>query len=89
MSKDSNQETIFEDMDNFDWWKKEWKNMPEFKMQDLTSEHSVIVHFENASDRDEFAKLVKQNIYSTTKSIWYPKIKIERFMNKRYVDEEE
>lgn len=83
------QETLFNDMDNFEWWKKEWKNMPEFVMKDLSSEHSVIVHFESTEDRDRFARLVGQNIYSTTKSIWYPKVKIERFMDKRYIDEEE
>tara|TARA_R100000773_G_C4221308_1_gene120433 strand:- start:952 stop:1329 length:378 start_codon:yes stop_codon:yes gene_type:complete len=81
------QETLFDNMDNFDWWKKEWKDMPEFIMKDLSSEHSVIVHFESTKDRDEFAELVGQNIYSTTKSIWYPKVKVERFMNKRYIDE--
>ena len=71
------------------FWKDEWQDMPEFKMKDLTSEHSIIVHFENEKDLRDFAELVDQNIYTTTKSIWYPKLKIERFMNKRYIDEEE
>ena len=83
------QETLFDDMDNFDWWKKEWKDMPEFEMQDLKSEYSIIVHFENKKDLKEFGELIGQNIYTTTKSIWYPKLKIARYMNKRYIDEEE
>lgn len=86
MSK-KEQPSLFGDLDEFDWWKKEWKDMPEFKMKDLTSEHSIIVHFENEKDLKDFAELVDQNIYTTTKSIWYPKLKIERFMNKRYIDE--
>lgn len=83
------QETIFENIEDFDWWVKEWKDMPEFHMEDIRSEHSVIVHFETKSDRDKFARLLNQKITSSTKSLWYPKIKIERFMNKRYIDEEE
>ena len=88
MSK-KNQPSLFGDLDEFDWWKKEWKNMPEFKMQDLTSEHSIIVHFENEKDLKEFGELIGQDIYTTTKSIWHPKLKIARYMNKRYIDEEE
>ena len=38
---------------------------------------------------DDFAELIGQNIYTTTKSIWHPKLEITRFMNKRYIDEEE
>ena len=89
MPKDNNQETIFDDMDNLDWWKKEWKNMPEFKMQDLTSKHSVIVHFENEEHLRDFSQLIGQKVFTTTKSIWHPKLKIARYMNKRYIDEEE
>lgn len=82
------QETLFE-KDDYEWWKQHWKNMPEFHMEDIRSEQSVIVHFETKKDRDDFARLLNQKITSSTKSIWYPKIKIERFMNKRYIDEEE
>jgi len=86
--KKEKQSTLFGNLDEYDWWKKEWKDMPEFKMEDLTSEHSVIVHFENQEDMKEFAELIQQDIYTTTKSIWFPKLKIERFMNKRYIDED-
>lgn len=75
--------------DDYEWWKPHWKDMPEFKMEDIRAEQSVIVHFETIKDRDDFAELVNQKITSSTKSLWYPKIKIERFMNKRYIDEEE
>jgi len=73
----------------YEWWKPHWKNMPEFKSEDIRSEQSIVIHFESMEDRDDFARLINQKITSTTKSLWYPKIKIERFMNKRYIDEEE
>ena len=38
---------------------------------------------------EKFAELVGQNITPSTKSIWYPEVQITRFMNKRYIDEEE
>ena len=28
-------------------WKKEWQDMPEFKMKDLTSFRKIVVHFRN------------------------------------------
>ena len=35
MSK-KEQPSLFGNLDEFDWWMKEWKDMPEFKMKDLT-----------------------------------------------------
>ena len=78
--------TLF-NKDEFSFWKKEWKNMPEFEMEDLTSEFKIIVHFENRKNMQEFSKLIGQEIHSTTKSIWYPELKVSHFMNKRYIDE--
>lgn len=65
-------------------WKKEWQDMPEFIQEDLTPFKSVIVHFENREDMDSFAKLVEQRITKKTKFIWYPKVKIERYVTKGY-----
>ena len=89
MNKKVKQESLFGDLEQFESWRNEWKDMPEFQMEDLTSEQKIIVHFESLEDRDAFAKLVDQQILSTTKSIWYPKLNQARFMNKRYIDEEE
>tara|TARA_Y100000310_G_scaffold325015_1_gene387812 strand:+ start:1512 stop:1775 length:264 start_codon:yes stop_codon:yes gene_type:complete len=79
---------LFDDFEDLDWWRKEWQDMPEYEMEDLTSFQSVIVHFETEEDRDNFAKLMEQNITYLTKSIWFPKVKIAHFMNKRYIVEE-
>jgi len=83
------QESLFGDLEQFEFWRKEWKDMPEFKMEDLTPEFSIKVNFETIEDVKRFSRLVRQTINSTTKSIWFPEVRITRFMNKRYVDEEE
>ena len=87
MKEKKEQENLFDNFDELDWWKKEWKDMPEFKREDLSPEQSIIVHFETLEDRDNFSNLLDQTITSETKSIYYPKLKITRFMNKRYTDE--
>lgn len=51
----------------------EWKGMPDFKAEDLRSEHSIIVHFRCFEDMQEFAELVQQTITDKTKYIWFPK----------------
>ena len=33
-------------------WKKEWQDMPEFKMEDLTSFRKIVVHFRSQKDID-------------------------------------
>ena len=83
------QESLFGDLEQFESWRKEWKDMPEFKMEDLTAEFSIKVNFETIEDVKRFSRLVRQTINSTTKSIWFPEVRITRFMNKRYIDEEE
>tara|TARA_R110002012_G_scaffold319879_3_gene541640 strand:- start:53 stop:316 length:264 start_codon:yes stop_codon:yes gene_type:complete len=83
------QESLFGDLEQFESWRKEWQDMPEFKMENLTAEFKLTIHFERYEDVNRFAELVGQNITSNTKSIWFPEVKITRFMNKRYIDEEE
>jgi len=67
-------------------WKKEWENMPEFKMKDLSSFRKIVVHFRNQKDIDEFAKLIKQKI-TKAPSLWHPQWKKRRYADKQYIDE--
>jgi len=67
-------------------WMAEWKNMPEFAHEDLDPHKSIIVHFESRADLIAFGKLMEQKFTNETKSIWYPKVTIVRFSNKRYMD---
>ena len=63
---------------------KEWVAMPEFIQEDKGPFQSIIVHFETKEDIQAFGELIKQNITSQTKSIYYPKIVIETCMDKVY-----
>jgi len=40
----------------FDWM-EEWKDMPEYINEDLSSKRQIIVHFRNDEDVQEFAEL--------------------------------
>lgn len=75
------------DPDEFRPWRDEWKGMPEFIQEDLTSWASLIVHFATPADLAAFSKLVGQKLHSTTRSIWYPEAEIGHYANKRYADE--
>lgn len=81
---DKNQILLFEELED---WQKEWQGMPEFVQEDLQSYKSVIVHFKTQKDMLDFCELVKQRITSKTQSIWYPTAQIDRYVDKRYIDE--
>jgi hypothetical protein len=66
-------------------WEEHWQGMPEFNQKDLQPYSSIMIHFENRKDMEEFSKLVNQKIYKTTQSIWYPEAKIGVTANKRFV----
>ena len=68
------------------FWKDEWQDMPEFKMEDLSSFRKIVVHFRNQEDIDKFAKLIGQKI-TKAPSLWYPEWEKRRYADKRYVDE--
>ena len=67
-------------------WKKEWQDMPEFEMEDLSSFRKIVVHFRNQEDLDKFAELIGQKI-TKAPSLWYPEWEKRRYADKRYVDE--
>ena len=67
-------------------WKKEWQDMPEFEMEDLSSFRKIVVHFRNQEDIDKFAELIGQKI-TKAPSLWYPEWEKRRYADKRYVDE--
>jgi ParB/Sulfiredoxin domain len=62
----------------------EWAGMPEFKQDDKRIYKSVIVHFANQKAVDKFEKLLKIKIPAKNKFIWFPKMKIERYVDKEY-----
>jgi len=82
------QATLF-DLDELQEYKKEWRDMPEFIQDDLTSEFEIIVHFKNREDMAAFSELVGQTITGLTRSLWYPKAEIGHYANKLFIDETE
>lgn len=76
-----------EQQEEEEWWEEEWQGMPEFVQEDLSPFKTIMIHFESKEAVESFAELVDQTITVRTKSIWYPKAKIDRYINKRYVDE--
>lgn len=87
--KKEKQSTLFGDLDEYSWWKKEWKGMPEFVQEDLMPIKSIKVHFENDKDIKKFADLINQKITSTTQYVWYPESEKIPVSHLRYDDKEE
>jgi hypothetical protein len=68
-------------------WRREWQDMPEFEQQDLESRHRIIVHFASIGDLQLFAELIEQPLTAHTQSVWFPRVEIGRYFNKRYIQE--
>ena len=88
-SKSSSEQATLFDLDKLQEYKKEWRDMPEFIQDDLTSEFEIIVHFKNREDMAAFSELVGQTITGLTRSLWYPKAEIGHYANKLFIDETE
>lgn len=60
--------------------------MPEFVMEDQTSDRKLVVHFRNSEDVQKFAELIEQDISPKQQSLWYPYMPPRKYSDKRYVD---
>jgi len=70
-------------------WGKEWVDMPEF-VQEAEEFYSLIkIRFKTKEDLEEFSKLIGQKLTKKTKSIRYPQLIKDSFINKRYCLESE
>lgn len=71
-------------------WLAEWQNMPEYSIEDLAPQFSVIINFICAADVEDFGRLIGQNLRASNgrqlQSLWYPEQEIGRMMNKRYIE---
>lgn len=88
MKKKKKQGSLFK-KSKLEKWRKEWQDMPEFEQENLESYKQVKIHFRNKEDIDKFSELIGQEISPKQKSIWFPKLKIRSYDNKRYVDKDE
>jgi len=70
-------------------WQNEWKDMPEFIQEDLTSHRKLIIHFRNDDDVKTFADLIGQKISRKQPSLWYPEMPPRRYAHLRYIEDAE
>lgn len=62
-----------------------WKGMPEFK-QDNLKPRKIIVSLVDEAAALKFFKLIGQKYSRDTKSVWFPKVDNDSYMDKRYTD---
>lgn len=79
--------SLFGDLDKFCEWSSEWQGMPEYDQKDAKPYQQIILSFEKREDVIEFSKLIDQKITDKTKSLWFPKLKIEKPSAFIYTDE--
>jgi len=79
--------TLFGSPDQFHVAWSHWNGMPEFHMDDLHPDSTLVVKFRTPDDREDFAKAIGREIRKEeTRGIWYPNIVIAHFWDKRYRD---
>jgi len=52
---------------------KEWEGMPEFENEEAGAYRSLIIHFENQENLEDFQSRIGQVLSDKTKYIWHPK----------------
>jgi hypothetical protein len=87
MGKNKLENSLFDDLETE--WQKEWKDMPEFVQEDLTSHRKIVIHFRNDEDVKKFAELLGQKITPKQPSLWFPEMPPRRYAHLRYVSNEE
>lgn len=80
---------MFGDETEFNSTWAEWEGMPEYIQHDLRPVASILVHFRSLDDLNDFARTIGQSItWPTTRGIWYPKVQMRTFIDKRWRDED-
>lgn len=71
-------------------WQKEWKNMPDYLLEDLAPKFQMLVSFACAQDVIDFGEMIGQKLNPREgrqlKSIWWPQQEIGRMVNKRFIE---
>lgn len=81
--------TLFGDLDEFASWKEHWKEMPEFKCEDLSPHKQITISFASQEDVNQFSQLIGQKITHKTDGIWFPHKPKEKLDHLRYKDTNE
>lgn len=65
----------------------EWTGMPGFDHGDKKALRSIVFHFPTQKDVDDFITLTGLKITDKTRFVWFPHTTIDRYMDKRYVND--
>lgn len=65
---------------------KHWKGMPEFKQDALKPYQKVVVNLIDEQGALRFFKLIGQPYTKKTRSIWFPEVSEDKYIDKRYSD---
>lgn len=65
-------------------YNKHWQGMPEFNQPGIKPVKTIKVNFMSNVDMLKFSKLIGQQITAKTRSIYFPEVKEDLYMNKRY-----
>ena len=79
--------SLFGDLDQFSDWSKEWQGMPEFIQHDAKPSQQIVMNFQRFEDVVAFGKLIGQQVTPKTKSLWFPKLNLEKPSCFVYTDE--
>lgn len=66
-------------------WTNEWQDMPDYTHRDLQPWRTILLHFSNDADVQDFCEKIGQKVTPTTKFLWHPKAKIDHVTSKRVV----
>jgi hypothetical protein len=70
-----------------DFYRMHWKGMPEYVQEDDPPYRSIIVRFRSEEGFDQFSRAISQKMSDKTKSIWHPKLKINKIALLRWVEQ--
>lgn len=63
-----------------------WKGMPEFTEKALAPYQKVVVNLVDEAAALKFFKLLGRTYTKKTRSIWFPEVEEDKYMDKRYYD---
>ncbi len=84
--KKKNQQATLWDVDDREFWEKEWHGMPEFVQENLEAVKSIKLNFLKLEDYEAFCRAINQKLTAQTKSIWFPEVIKGKNANKIYTD---
>jgi hypothetical protein len=85
MKKKFRKKNALFEVNNTEEWKEHWKGMPEFIQNDLSPYKYIKINFKSLEAMKAFSELIGQTITMNTRSIWFPKAKIGKIVDKKYI----